>query len=47
MRYLTLAFLASVAVQAATPTFYKDVLPVLQKRCQTCHRPGEAGPCLS
>ncbi len=28
----------------STPTFYKDVLPVLQNRCQSCHRPGEAGP---
>jgi len=25
-------------------TFYKDVLPVLQKNCQGCHRPGEPGP---
>jgi hypothetical protein len=25
-------------------TFYKDVLPVLQKNCQECHRAGEAGP---
>lgn len=25
-------------------TFYKDVLPVLQKNCQECHRPGEVGP---
>ena len=25
-------------------TFYRDVLPVLQNRCQTCHRPGEVGP---
>jgi hypothetical protein len=25
-------------------TFHKDVLPVLQKRCQQCHRPGEAAP---
>lgn len=25
-------------------TFYRDVLPVLQERCQTCHRPGEVGP---
>ncbi|MBI1784129.1 hypothetical protein HYR69_03215, partial [Candidatus Sumerlaeota bacterium] len=25
--------------KAATPTFYKDVLPVLQKNCQDCHRP--------
>jgi hypothetical protein len=25
-------------------TYHKDVLPVLQKHCQTCHRPGEVGP---
>jgi hypothetical protein len=25
-------------------TFYRDVLPILQKNCQTCHRPGEAAP---
>jgi hypothetical protein len=25
------------------PTFYKDVLPILQSNCQSCHRPGEAG----
>jgi peroxiredoxin/mono/diheme cytochrome c family protein len=25
-------------------TFYRDVLPILQRRCQSCHRPGEVGP---
>ena len=25
-------------------TFYKDVLPILQQRCQACHRPGEIAP---
>jgi hypothetical protein len=29
---------------ATSPTFYKDVLPILQDRCQSCHRPGEAAP---
>ena len=29
---------------ASSPTFYKDVLPILQDRCQSCHRPGEAAP---
>jgi len=29
---------------AALPTFHKDVEPILQSRCQTCHRPGEVGP---
>jgi peroxiredoxin len=28
----------------AAVTFYKDVLPVLQSHCQTCHRPGQVGP---
>jgi len=26
------------------PTFTKEVAPILQKHCQTCHRPGEAAP---
>ena len=26
------------------PTFAKDVAPILQKNCQSCHRPGEAAP---
>ncbi len=34
---------AASAAGSGAPTFYRDVLPVLQKRCQTCHRPGEAG----
>jgi len=25
-------------------TFHKDVLPILQMRCQPCHRPGEIAP---
>jgi mono/diheme cytochrome c family protein len=25
-------------------TFHKDVLPVIQRNCQSCHRPGEAAP---
>ena len=38
---------AAVSFAASTPsqiTFTKDVLPVMQKRCQTCHRPGEVAP---
>src|SRR3954471_11726573 len=27
-----------------TVTFNKDVLPILQRNCQTCHRPGEIAP---
>ncbi len=29
---------------AGKVTFYRDVLPILQDHCQSCHRPGEAGP---
>jgi len=36
--------LAALAAPNASPTFTKDVLPVLQKNCQTCHRPGEVAP---
>ena len=32
------------ALAATNPTFNKDVLPILQKNCQECHRPGEIGP---
>src|SRR5882724_10926118 len=28
----------------ARPTFYKDVLPILQDHCQSCHRQGEVAP---
>ena len=28
----------------AKVTYYRDALPVLQKNCQECHRPGEVGP---
>lgn len=29
---------------AGTPTFTKDVAPILDKNCVTCHRPGEIAP---
>jgi hypothetical protein len=48
MRRLVFAWFAvAVASWAAPPTsvtFSKDVLPVLQKNCQTCHRPGQVAP---
>ena len=30
--------------QSTPPTFYRDVLPILQQRCQSCHRAGEIAP---
>src|SRR6266540_804818 len=32
------------AAEPAAPTFNKDVLPILQKNCQECHRPGAIAP---
>ncbi len=31
-------------IEPSAVTYNKQVLPVLQKRCQECHRPGEAAP---
>lgn len=47
MRLLVTLGLAGAAFGATVPktvTFHKDVLPILQKHCQSCHRPGEAAP---
>jgi hypothetical protein len=38
-----LMFAQSLA-PAPSVTFNKDVLPVLQKNCQSCHRPGQIAP---
>jgi len=35
---------AQSTAKAGLVTFNKDVLPILQKNCQVCHRPGEIGP---
>jgi Copper type II ascorbate-dependent monooxygenase, C-terminal domain len=32
------------ATSAPTPTFTKDVAPILYRNCTTCHRPGEIAP---
>ena len=32
------------AAVPATPTFNKDILPILQRNCQECHRPGAIAP---
>jgi hypothetical protein len=38
-------FAAGTASASTEPiTFNKDILPILQANCQTCHRPGEIGP---
>src|SRR6476659_3316157 len=40
---LLLAVAAPAAAQSAV-TFTKDVAPILQKSCQSCHRPGQMAP---
>ena len=48
LRLAVATCLTGVAVLAAPDpskvTFNKDVLPILQKNCQNCHRPGEVAP---
>ncbi len=43
VRIATLGILAAASLTAA-PVFYRDVLPILQRNCQSCHRAGEIGP---
>jgi hypothetical protein len=38
------AAILSAAPAAADVTFNKNVMPILQRKCQACHRPGEIGP---
>src|SRR5919201_786481 len=44
--FVTLALLVpgTAFAQAAPATFSKDVAPILQKSCQSCHRPGAIAP---
>src|SRR4029453_2039644 len=41
---LHFAHAADDAKPVAAPTYSRDVAPIVQKNCQVCHRPGEAGP---
>src|ERR1700726_2616242 len=38
------ALAADASSSPASVTFHKDVLPILQKNCQGCHRPGQIAP---
>ena len=46
--HLTGLLLGTMAVAAAsttaTVTYYRDVLPILQDHCQSCHRLGQIAP---
>ncbi len=43
---ITVVYLLAASASAETghPAFYRDVLPILQNHCQSCHRPGEIAP---
>jgi hypothetical protein len=38
------AWATAAGTSPAAVTFHKDVLPILQRHCQTCHRPGNIAP---
>lgn len=45
IRFALVLVTAGLAAAApAPPTFHKDIEPIFQARCQTCHRPGEVAP---
>jgi hypothetical protein len=47
MKTLAVFLISSAGLSAADAqgvTFYRDVLPILQERCQSCHRAGDIGP---
>lgn len=46
MTFGAILLMAALAadVDRAAVTFNKDVLPILQKNCQSCHRPGQVAP---
>ncbi|HTQ57159.1 MAG TPA: hypothetical protein VMI94_21970 [Bryobacteraceae bacterium] len=38
------AHAATPTITASTPTFNKDIAPILYHNCATCHRPGQVAP---
>jgi hypothetical protein len=39
-----LALPATLSAQTAVPTFTKDVAPIFQNKCESCHRPDSIAP---
>jgi hypothetical protein len=44
MAAMSTSIRATGGEDSGSVTYNKDVLPILQKNCQTCHRPGEIAP---
>ncbi len=41
---LALPAMASAQTAGAAPTFTKDVAPIFQEKCESCHRPDSIAP---
>ena len=41
---LAISFASLLSRAESLPTFYRDIVPILQDHCQSCHRPGEIAP---
>ena len=44
LTFCAFAALALPAFSAITPTYNKDIAPILNSQCAECHRPGEVAP---
>jgi hypothetical protein len=44
MKQFSLILFFPLAMFGGTPTFNKDIAPILYANCATCHRPGEVAP---
>jgi len=42
--FALLLSLSRLSEGAEPPSYHRDVLPILQKHCQDCHRPGQVAP---
>ncbi len=42
--FFCVGYSGGVDAAPTVPSFYKDVLPILEQHCQVCHRPGEIAP---
>lgn len=43
-KFVLVVCLATLALQAQTPTFNNEVVRIFQAQCQSCHHPGDIGP---
>ena len=41
MKAIAVLIVAAASACAATPTWNKDIAPILYQNCAGCHRPGE------